>query len=255
LGENFEKIGVIALITDMTVISCVKNVAVSSEFWQKLGFRVALRQKLGAGHETVLMMYTETGGTIQLYDKAFIQQTQPELLQSRPFILFSADYIDDIYANLKAAKAKVSVIAPQGEQSYFTFLDPDNNRYTMIGEWVEKPLSDEKLTVELDNFDRTMRHLLPLTFEELENMTRPNFIFFGRRTCPWSRYMAKNFEDLKVRMYWVDTEGSDASHPVRLKYGIKTVPVLMKRASNGMYVKFDKRRGSVDEFLYDSARK
>lgn len=233
------------MITDMTVMLYVENVAASSRFWQQIDFKEVFRQDLGDGHETVLLMYNETGAGIQLYDTEFIRQSQPELLDSKPNLLFSADYIDDIYTKLAAIDARFSEIAPYGDQHYFTFLDPDNNRFTMIGELVDRPATAEDLA----EFDRNMHNLLPLTFEELENMTRPNFIFFGRKTCPWCRRMARNFSKLKVRMYWVDTEGTDADHPVRQRYNVRTVPTLIKRASNGMYVTFDEKKQSFSNFI------
>ncbi|MDR2976267.1 MAG: thiol-disulfide isomerase [Streptococcaceae bacterium] len=233
------------MITDMTVMLYVEEVAVSSKFWQNLGFEEVLNQNIGEGHETVLLMYAESGAAIQLYDKEFIRQTQPELLNSNPILLFSADYIDDIYSNLVACDAQVSEIEPYGDQHYFTFLDPDDNRFTLIGDLVDKPATAE----DLEEFDRNMHNLLPLSFEDLENMSRPNYIFFGRKTCPWCRRMAKDFKKLDVRMYWVDTEGTDAENPVRRRYNVKEVPTLIKRASNGMFVTFDGKKQSLSRFL------
>ncbi|MDR0299219.1 MAG: VOC family protein [Streptococcaceae bacterium] len=233
------------MITDLTVMLYVEDVAKSAEFWLKLGLNEVLRQDLGEGHLTILLMLGHSGMGVQLYDKDFIRQTEPELVDTKPAMLFSADYIDDIYTALKDGGYQVSDIEPYGEDSYFTFIDPDGNKFTMFGEQVGREATEE----DLKEFDRNIRNLIKIDFLELEKMSRPNYIFFGRRTCPWTRYMARKFPELKVPMYWVNTEGTDAEHPSRRKYNVKTVPTLIKRASNGMFVKFNPKTDSFENFV------
>ncbi|MFV0555646.1 MAG: VOC family protein [Lactovum sp.] len=233
------------MLTDLTVILYVDDVAASSIFWEQLGGEEFLRQDLGNGHTMVYLTFQEIGAGVQLYSKDFIRLTQPELLMSKPSFVFSADFIDDIYQNLKTKGYTVTEPNAYGEKYFFTFTDLDKNTFTIFGDYMDHPATED----ELAEFDRNIRNLIPINFVSLEELSRPSYVFFGRKTCPWTRQMAKNFPGLKVPMYFVDTEGTDAIHPSRRKYDVKTVPTLIKRASNGMYVKFDKERESFSEFV------
>lgn len=234
------------MITDMTIMLYVNDVESSSTFWQRLGFEEALRQDLGEGHITVLLMYGEMGAAIQLYDLEYIRATQPELADRKPVVIFSAEVIDDLYEHAKSASSQVSEIAPYGDQSFFTVADPDGNVYTVMGEHVDEPATDE----DIEAFNKNISGLTELGFDDIEDLTEPGYIFFGRATCPWSRRMAKQFPQFKTPMYFVDTEGTAAELPARQKYGVKTVPTVIKRASNGMYVKFDNEgKQSLAAFL------
>lgn len=233
------------MITDMTVMFYVNNVEKSANFWKMLGFEEAFRQDLGSGHETVLLKYADTGAALQLYDIDFIRKNQPELVNRKPVLLFSTEYIDEIYKKAQMTQLNVSEIVSYGDQQAFTFTDPDNNLFTVIGEQVEVPATEKDLT----EFDENIKNLIPLSFEAIELLKVPAYIFFGRKTCPWTRRVAKEFSDLTMPVYWVDTEGTDSTHFIRQKYNVETVPTLIKRASSGGYVKFDKKKQTVIQFL------
>ncbi|MDR0297665.1 MAG: hypothetical protein LBI11_03320 [Streptococcaceae bacterium] len=234
------------MITDMTIMLYVKNVDASSKFWQALGFEEAMREDLG-GTETSLLMYGETGAALQLYDIDFIRQTQPDQAEKKPVLLFSASVIDELYEKAKAVAPEVSDLMPYGDQYVFVFADLDGNQFTLMGEKVDVPDTPENMAA----FDDHVAGLFPLKFEDVESLLEPAVIFFGRRTCPWSRHMAQQFPELKTPLYFVNTEGSDAAHPIREKYGVKTVPTLIKRASNGMYVKYNAQKMTLKQFLHE----
>lgn len=229
----------------MTIMLYVNNVIKSANFWESLGFEEVMRQDLGNGYETVLLMYTNTGAALQLYDIDFIRKAQPMLVDRKPVLLFSADYIDELFEKAQVISHNVSEIIPYGEQYAFTFADPDDNIFTLIGELVDRPATDEDLV----KFDENVKMLTPLRFDQIDALNQPSYIFFGRRTCSWSRRLAREFPELTTSIYWVDTEGTDRTHPVRQKYTIETVPTVIKRASNGSYVKFDKNKQSIAQFV------
>jgi len=145
------------------------------------------------------------------------------------------DYIDDILEALKKSGAEVTEPLPDRGRHRFDFVDLTGARYSIIGELVDIPLTAEAAIA----FEVNVSKLIPLEITAIERLTEPAYIFFGRKSCPWSRRLAQQFPRLKTSLYWVDTEGTDASEPVRVKYNVVTVPTVIKRELDGSFVKFD----------------
>jgi len=232
------------MITDLTIMLYVTDVEASATFWKALGFENVMQQDLGSGYETVLLMYSDMGAAIQLYDIEYIRATQPELADRKPVLLFSADTIDRLYQNAKSASAQVSNLQPYGDQYAFTLADPDGNVFTILGDLVDKPATEEELL----EFDTDIEKLMPMSFDAVDALAKPAYIFFGSKDDAWSRRIAREFPQLRSTIYWVNTDGTDANQPMRKKYGVSTVPTLIKRASSGQYVRYEPTKESVTAF-------
>lgn len=165
-------------------------------------------------------------------------------------LAISVETIDEIHDKIIELGLPVSPITPAVDGRFmFSFIAPEDNTFIVIGEWVERPYTGEMRT----EFFENVKGLIPLAPERLSELTEGQFVLFGRVTCPWTRRFVKALPDYADKMiYYVDTENTDLNpelQAIRRAHEVETVPTFMKRSTDGTFVKFDKKKESLSEFI------
>lgn len=115
-----------------SVMLYVTDVAAEKAFWQAAGFKILASQEM-MGYETFDMTPHEGSSlTLTVFDKAFIQQVSPEVVDHVPSLLFESD---DIVA-LQAKIAELTDTAsPVNEQPFpnFNFASPSGLYFAVKG--------------------------------------------------------------------------------------------------------------------------
>ncbi|GBG96798.1 thiol-disulfide isomerase [Lactococcus termiticola] len=166
-------------------------------------------------------------------------------------LAIDVEYIDDIYEKVEELGLELSEISPATDGKHlFSFKTPEDNRVIIVGDWVTEPYSHDKRTAFFEN----IKQVSLLQAEDIEELDEEAVILFGRVTCPWTRYFSQQLAEISSKIYYVDTENTDLSpalQEARRKYDAPTVPTVIRRQADGAFVKMDRSKLTLKEFLED----
>lgn len=160
-------------------------------------------------------------------------------------------YLDEVFDKIVELGMNYSEILPLIDGRFmFSFVAPEDNTVIIIGTWVAEPYSGQKRA----EFFHNIEHVTVVnTYQKLSELTAGDLILFGRVTCPWTRYFARQLPALKgANIYYVDTENTDINPEfaaVRETYAVSIVPTLIKIEADGKFVSFDEKTNSLSGFV------
>jgi lactoylglutathione lyase len=113
----------------------VESQEAAKKFWtEKLGFAVVFEQTMGPSL-TWLEVAPKGGAgltSLVLYPKAAMLAMRPEMV-SHPGLMFTADDVDALFAEMKAAGVEVDEVKSMPWGKMFNFKDPDGNSFMVRG--------------------------------------------------------------------------------------------------------------------------
>lgn len=110
----------------------VSDQAAAKEFWiDKMGFVVKFEQQMGPNMTWLEVGEEDSFVSMVLYNKAMMEQQNPEVSTDTPSLMFSTNDIQTKYADMQAKGVKVDELQIMPYGSMFSFYDNDNNRFMM----------------------------------------------------------------------------------------------------------------------------
>lgn len=102
----------------INIMLYVDDVAKEKAFWNAIGFNIITSSEM-MGFETFDMtQHEESSIILTVFDKEFIRQFSPEVLNNVPSILFETD---DIYALHEKVAAHTNTCSPVQSEPFLTF--------------------------------------------------------------------------------------------------------------------------------------
>lgn len=108
----------------------VPDVAAEKEFWSKMGFVIIKEQEVLGFPSFEMKISPEAECYFVVYDRAFIEQYSPELLNHQPNMIFFTPHIEMIYQLVKYVSPAVSDLNQVPEKN-FSFESPSGYFYTV----------------------------------------------------------------------------------------------------------------------------
>lgn len=236
------------MINGMTLMLYVKNVNRAVNFWKELGFEELVRIPL-EGSETVVISNDDFGNvTLQLYGIDYVRETNPELAENKPTILFSTDDIMDLHEKINTVTRQVGDVVPAGDDYTFTFNDLDGNQFAVRGAKAGQELSAEVI----DLYFEQLKNMRLISARDVEFLPDRSFIFFGQVTDGLSREFAEQLADAKRDIYYVDTQTASLSPDLQTilkRYEVSEVPALIRRNANGRFISLNAEEENVEDFM------
>lgn len=175
-----------------------------------------------------------------------------EAVITRPqTITMTIPYIDEVRDKVIELGLATSEIVPTANDKFmFSFVAPEENTVIIIGDWVCQPYTSEKRA----EFFHNIKHVdYVRKYEQLTTLTEGEYLLFGRLTCPWTRYFARQLPEIwDKKIYFIDTEYTDFDTELaslREKYEAPFVPTFVKIEKNGSFVKYNEKIGTLTEFV------
>lgn len=98
---------------NLGIMLYVDKVQEEREFWQAIGFHV-VPQPAVMGFETFTMKsHPDSSAVMTVYDKEFIKQVSPEVIDMKPSILFECDDIQALQAKVAQVTDTASEVAQE----------------------------------------------------------------------------------------------------------------------------------------------
>ncbi|GFH40746.1 VOC family protein [Lactococcus insecticola] len=113
----------------LTLMLYVNDVKAAVAFWTALGFSSEVIDENSAQ----IKSDDTSQVTFMLYDKAFIRQVSPEVVDNVPSILFQTSDLDGLYDKVLATgNAAGEIVDAPGMGRVFNFSDPDGAYYAVV---------------------------------------------------------------------------------------------------------------------------
>lgn len=108
----------------------VDDVATEKNFWLALGFVIIAEQEMLGYDSFEMKNHADSNVTITVYDKAFIQQVSPEVVNNQPSLLFETDDLETLHAKVVALTDTASPINQEPFKN-FNFASPIGQYYAV----------------------------------------------------------------------------------------------------------------------------
>lgn len=110
----------------------VDDVAKEYDFWKAVGFEIVSEGEKMGFQTFDMKPHPESTITFTVYDKAFIRQVSPEVIDMAPSILFESNDLASIHARVKEVAPTCSDLMDQPFPN-FHFASPSGNFFAVKG--------------------------------------------------------------------------------------------------------------------------
>lgn len=119
------------MLKEIEIMLYVNDVAGSAAFWQE-GFdgKVVSQPPVTAESLQATVKILEAVSLV-LFDRKFIQEVSPEVVDNFPSLLLKVSDLDDYHERLKKVSPNVNSIMERNGQRLFNFADPENNYFVL----------------------------------------------------------------------------------------------------------------------------
>ncbi|MFW7431126.1 VOC family protein [Vagococcus carniphilus] len=122
------------MINQVDIMLYVKDVKEAANFWQK-GFGITEVETIDLPESFISIKLTLLNQvSLQLFDKAFIQQFSPEVAMNTPSLLFKTDKVEALHQQLKQISPFVSEITNETGTKQFHFSDKESNYFAVMAD-------------------------------------------------------------------------------------------------------------------------
>lgn len=110
----------------------VENVQAEKAFWQSIGFEMVSESEIMGFTSFEMKQHEDSTVLFTVYDKKFIRQVSPEVVENQPSILFETEEIEQLHERITAVTDKISLIQAEPFKN-FSFASPSGNYYAVKG--------------------------------------------------------------------------------------------------------------------------
>ncbi|MGT2928683.1 glyoxalase [Streptococcus dentasini] len=117
---------------EVEIMLYVDDVAAEKEFWQAIGCKIVSQSRI-QGFETFSMRPTmDSAALFTIYDKEYIRQVSPELVDNQPSLLFESEELLQLHAKISELTEQISPLQTEPFPS-FNFASPSGHYYAVKG--------------------------------------------------------------------------------------------------------------------------
>lgn len=114
------------------VMLYVEDVQAEKSFWQSIGFEMISESEIMGFASFEMKQHEASSVLFTVYDKAFIRQVSPEVVENQPSILFETEEIERLHEQIAAVTDTASPIQLEPFKN-FSFASPSGNYYAVKG--------------------------------------------------------------------------------------------------------------------------
>jgi len=119
------------MLKGLEIMLYVNDVAGEAAFWQEgLDGTIVSQQTMPDDSLQVTLELFESVHLV-LFDRKFIEEVSPEVVDNVPSLLLNVSNLDDYYTRLQKLSPKVNPIMEQGGKRLFNFADPEENYFVL----------------------------------------------------------------------------------------------------------------------------
>ncbi|MBF0746653.1 glyoxalase [Gemella sp. 19428wG2_WT2a] len=118
------------LSKNLGVMLYVEDVAKEKEFWKSIGFEIVSETEMMSYEMFEMKSNLESSITFTVFNKEFIKQVSPEVVDNQPSVLFETNNLEELHKKLEAVTDTVGQIQEVPFRN-FNFASPSGNYYAV----------------------------------------------------------------------------------------------------------------------------